>query len=48
MKAVFDQNYVKRIHGPNVKTGGSKMDKAEMLMEDIRQFRESTRRRRGW
>jgi myo-inositol-1-phosphate synthase len=42
MKAVFDQNYVKRLHGPNVKTGGSKMDQAEMLVEDIRQFREST------
>jgi len=42
MKAVFDQNYVKRLHGPNVKTGGSKMDQAEMLMEDIRQFQEST------
>ena len=22
MKAVFDQDFVKRIHGPNVKTGG--------------------------
>jgi myo-inositol-1-phosphate synthase len=42
MKAVFDQDYVRRLHGPNVKTGGSKMDKAEMLMEDIRQFQEST------
>ncbi len=42
MKAVFDQNYVKRIHGPNVKSAGSKMDHAEMLMEDIRQFQEST------
>jgi myo-inositol-1-phosphate synthase len=42
MKAVFDQNYVRRLHGPNVKAGGSKMDQAEMLMEDIRQFREST------
>src|SRR5215470_18010141 len=42
MKAVFDQEYVKRINGPNVKTGGSKMDKAEMLMEDIRQFRQSS------
>ena len=42
MKAVFDQNYVKRIHGPNVKAGGSKMDHAEMLMDDIRQFQEST------
>jgi myo-inositol-1-phosphate synthase len=42
MKAVFDQEYVKRIHGPNVKDKGSKMDKAEMLIEDIRNFRESS------
>ena len=42
MKAVFDQNFVKRIHGPNVKTGGSKMDYAEQVMDDIRQFKEST------
>src|SRR5207247_2127969 len=42
MKAVFDQEYVKRIHGPNVKTKGSKMDKAEMLMDDIRGFKEKT------
>ena len=42
MPAVFDQNYVKRLHGPNVKTGGSKMDQAEMVMDDIRRFREST------
>ena len=40
MKAVFDQNYIKRITGPNIKDGGSKMDKAEMLMEDIENFRE--------
>ncbi|MEO7649142.1 MAG: inositol-3-phosphate synthase [Bryobacteraceae bacterium] len=42
MKAVFDQDFVKRINGPNVKSEGSKMDKAEMLMEDIRQFREKS------
>jgi myo-inositol-1-phosphate synthase len=42
MKAVFDADYIKRITGPNVKQGGSKMDKAEMLVEDIRQFQEST------
>jgi len=42
MKAVFDPEYIRRIHGPNVKEGGSKMDKAEMLMEDIRGFQEST------
>jgi myo-inositol-1-phosphate synthase len=42
MKAVFDQDYVRRLNGPNVKTGGSKMDYAEMVMDDIRQFRERT------
>ena len=42
MKAVFDQNFVKRLNGPNVKTGGSKMDHAEMVMDDIRQFQERT------
>ncbi len=41
MKAVFDHEYVKRINGPNVKEGGTKMDKAEMLMEDIRQFQQT-------
>jgi myo-inositol-1-phosphate synthase len=41
MKAVFDHEYVKRINGPNVKTSGSKMDKAEMLMDDIRNFQET-------
>ena len=41
MKAVFDQEYVKRIHGPNVKEARTKMDKAEMLLEDIRQFQEA-------
>ncbi|MGH9675384.1 MAG: inositol-3-phosphate synthase [Bryobacteraceae bacterium] len=42
MKAVFDPDYVRRIHGPNVKHGGSKMDQAEMLMEDIASFRQQT------
>ena len=42
MKAVFDSSYIKRINGPNVKEGGSKMDKAEMLMEDIANFRTSS------
>jgi myo-inositol-1-phosphate synthase len=40
MKAVFDQEYVKRINGPNVKTEGSKMDKAHALMDDIRNFQQ--------
>jgi myo-inositol-1-phosphate synthase len=39
MKAVFDPEYIRRIHGPNVKQGGTKMDHARMLMEDIEQFR---------
>ena len=39
MKAVFDQNYVKRISGPNVKSGSNKMELAEALMEDIRSFK---------
>jgi myo-inositol-1-phosphate synthase len=41
MKAVFDQEYVKRINGPNVKEGRTKMDKAEMLLQDIQQFQET-------
>jgi myo-inositol-1-phosphate synthase len=41
MKAVFDKEYVRRIDGPNVKQAGTKMDKAEMLMEDIAQYRKT-------
>jgi myo-inositol-1-phosphate synthase len=41
MKAVFDPEYIRRINGPNVKTKGTKMDKAEALMEDIEGFRKS-------
>ena len=39
MKAVFDQEYVKRINGPNVKKAANNMEKAKMLMEDIERFR---------
>ncbi|MBV9266698.1 MAG: inositol-3-phosphate synthase, partial [Acidobacteriaceae bacterium] len=39
MKAVFDQNYVKRIDGPNKKSAANKMDLAEALMDDIRDFK---------
>lgn len=38
MPAVFDKEYVKRIDGPNVKKG-SKMDRAQMLIDDIENFR---------
>ncbi len=41
MKAVFDQNYVRRINGPNVKSGGSKMEMAEALMQDIQDFKKA-------
>jgi len=41
MSAVFDSEYVKRITGPNMKPKGSKMDHAEMLMDDIRNFKET-------
>ena len=42
MKAVFDPDYVRRLHGTNVKEGGSKMDKAEAVMEDIRNFQKTS------
>ena len=42
MKGVFYPEYVKRLHGTWVKDGGSKMEQAEMLMDDIRNFKAST------
>ncbi len=39
MPAVFDQRYVKRLSGPNVKKGRNKKDLAEQLIADIRQFK---------
>jgi myo-inositol-1-phosphate synthase len=39
MKAVFDQEYVKRINGPNVKQGKNLMEKAQALIDDIERFR---------
>ncbi len=41
-KAVFDRNYVKKLDGPNVKKGKNKMDLAEQVREDIRNFRKSS------
>jgi myo-inositol-1-phosphate synthase len=38
MKAVFDPAFIKRIEGKNVKTGKDKMDLAEQLRADIRNF----------
>jgi len=39
-KAVFDQNYVKKLHGEHVKKAATKYDLAQMLMEDIQGFKE--------
>src|SRR5512144_2200780 len=39
MPAVFEQAYVKKLNGPNVKKGTSKMNLAEQLMDDIKQFK---------
>jgi len=40
MKAVFDQNYVKKLHGTYIKKAETKWDYAQMLMEDIANFKE--------
>ena len=39
MPAVFDNKYVTRINGTNVKTGKTKRDLAEQLRQDIRAFK---------
>ncbi len=39
MPAVFEQNYVKRLHGENVKAGKNKMELAEQLIADIARFK---------
>jgi myo-inositol-1-phosphate synthase len=41
-RAVFDQNYVKKIDGPNVKKGRNKMDLAEQVRADINDFKKSS------
>jgi myo-inositol-1-phosphate synthase len=38
MPAVFDREFVKRLDGPNVKKGKNKLDLAEQLRADIRNF----------
>ncbi|BDG06386.1 inositol-3-phosphate synthase [Anaeromyxobacter oryzae] len=38
MPAVFSPEYVKRLDGPNVKKGRTKLDLGEQLREDIRRF----------
>ncbi len=41
-KAVFDHNYVKKLDGTNVKKGKNKMDLAEQLRADIRDFKKTS------
>src|SRR5438270_10306774 len=39
MKAVFDQFYVKRLNGANVKAGANKFEMAEQLIAEIAEFK---------
>lgn len=39
MKAAFDQNWVKRLHGTNVKQASTRWELAEQVREDIRKFK---------
>ncbi|HYE26528.1 MAG TPA: inositol-3-phosphate synthase [Clostridia bacterium] len=39
MSAVFDKNYVRKLDGPNVKKGKNKMELAEQVRQDIRNFK---------
>jgi len=43
MPAVFENKYVTRIHGTNVKKGKNKRDLAEQLRQDIRDFKEKNK-----
>lgn len=38
MKAVFDRSYVKNLDGKNVKSGKTKLELAEAVMDDIKKF----------
>ena len=43
MPAVFEQRFVKNLHGENVKKGKTKMDLAEQVIDDIENFKKRTR-----
>src|ERR1700723_4003405 len=43
MKAVFDQNYVKNLHGTHIKKGKNKFDLAQQLRQDIRDFKKKNK-----
>ena len=44
LPAVFDQYYVKRLHGTHVKKGKNKRDLANQVVEDIRNFKKTVDR----
>ena len=43
MKAVFDQSYVKRLNGTNVKTGANKLVLARQLIDEIAEWKQKNR-----
>jgi myo-inositol-1-phosphate synthase len=43
MKAVFDQSYVKNLHGTHIKKGKNKFDLAQQLRQDIRDFKKKNK-----
>ena len=43
MTAVFDQSYVKRLSGANVKTGKTKFDLAQQLIDEIGEWKKKNR-----
>ncbi len=43
MRAVFDQAYVKRLNGPNVKEGANKFEMAEQLIAEIAQWKKKNK-----
>lgn len=43
MKAVFNKNYVKKLDGTNVKKAKTKWDYAQMLMEDMANFKDANK-----
>jgi myo-inositol-1-phosphate synthase len=42
-KAVFDREWVKKLDGPNVKKGKTKMDLVEQVRDDIRDFKKTSK-----
>jgi myo-inositol-1-phosphate synthase len=43
MKAAFDHEYVKKLHGPNIKKGKNKYELALQIKEDIANFKKTSR-----